>query len=194
MKKVIVMLFCVMSILSYGAFIENATVIVNQSTLNLFLAAIGPVTGSDSYNVSGLKGKYTWTIENAKIEIEKDAARFTGDATINAGGTSYKSQAVGAVEVKYEKETNKIFVKILEAKIDIAVKAFGKKVKITEVDVAQYYRPEFQFAGPQPIQSTIELKMPDGSVRVVNITSDPAMRLEKEMIIVSSQLTFTPAK
>lgn len=194
MKKLVLILLCVFSLVSYGAFVENASVTVHQSTLNLFLTAIGPVTGTDNYNVSGLKGKYTWTIENARIEIEKDLARFIGDATINVGGTSYKSTAVGAVEVKYEKETNKIFVKILEAKIDISIKALGKKVKITEIDVAQYYRPEFQFTGPQPIQSSIELKMPDGSIRVVNISADPAMRLEKEMIIVSSQLTFTPAK
>lgn len=194
MKKIVLIVLFSLSLMCYGAYAENASVTVHQSTLNLFLAAVGPVTGVGDYNVAGMKGKYTWTVQNARIEIDKDVARFRGDATINIAGMKYENLAEGAVEVRYEKETNKIFVKVQEAKIEIALKVFGKKTKITDIDVAQYYRPEFQFTGPQPIQSSIELKMPDGTVKVVNISADPHMTLEKEKIVVTSQLTFMAAK
>lgn len=63
----------------------DAVVIVRQSTLNGFLNAVGPVSGKAPYSVLGLKGEYTWTVKNARIDLKPNAADFAADASVNVG-------------------------------------------------------------------------------------------------------------
>ncbi|HVN49193.1 MAG TPA: hypothetical protein VMU30_10295 [Bacteroidota bacterium] len=188
-------LFFALGILPFAVFAQpapDAVVIVNQSTLNGFFDAIGPVSGTEPYNVLGMHGDYTWTVEHAHIDLKPDQALFMADAHIKIGGFSYGSTAKGDVEVKYHPETNRISVKVLKATFEVALSIFGKKIHIADVDVSKFYRPEFEFAGPQPVQAKVEVALPGDKKKMVYITPfGQLMKVEKERIVVTSQLKFS---
>jgi hypothetical protein len=170
---------------------SDADVVVHQSTLNGFLSAIGPISGKDQYNVLGKQGEYTWTLRNARIELHPNKAQFIADADIHIGPFSYSSGAVGGVDVRYHPESNRISVKVMQATFEVYIKIFGKKFHITDIDAARFYKPEFEFAGPQPIQASVEVTLPDGGKKTVFIK--PAaqdLSIEQDRIVVSSRLIF----
>jgi hypothetical protein len=177
---------------------SDATVIVHQNTLNGFLTAIGPVSGSDQFNVAGAKGTYTWNVKNARIELKPDKAVFTADASVKAGPAGYGSVATGAVEIKYNQETNRISVKVLKASFEVYTTVFGKKMHISDVDISKYYRPEFEFAGPQPVQPSVEVDLPGGLKKTVYISmASQNLKIQQDQLVVTSNLIFSdkaPAK
>jgi hypothetical protein len=188
-------LFVLTALLSFstGSFAQpsDASVIIHQNTLNAFFDAIGPVNGKAQYNVLGKRGEYEWTLRNARIELRSNQARFIADANIHIGPLSYGSDASGNVEVLYHPESNRISIKILQATFEVYFKIFGKKIHITDIDVAKYYKPEFEFAGPQPIQASVDVALPDGSKKTIFIRPVAQnLVIEQERIVVNSQLAF----
>ena len=174
------------------AVVPDATVTIHEQTLNNFLGVVGPVSGKGKFDVAGSKTDYTWTVRNPRIKITAGKAAFVADASVKVGPLNYRSNAKGAVEVKYDAAGNIISVKVLKADFEVYTKIFKKKIHITTVDVSKYYRPEFEFAGPQPIQESVPVDMPDGSVKTVYIsTKDQALRLEEGRIVVDSNLVFS---
>jgi hypothetical protein len=170
---------------------SDASVIIYENTLNGFFNAIGPVNGKSQYNVLGQHGDYQWTLSNARIELRPNQARFIADAKIHIGPLSYGSEASGNVEVLYHPESNRISVKILQATFEVYFKIFGKKIHITDIDVAKYYKPEFEFAGPQPIQASVEVALPNGSKKTIFIKPVAQnLVIEQERIVVNSRLAF----
>jgi hypothetical protein len=169
----------------------DATVAIYQSTLNGFLNAVGPISGKGNYNTLGMQGEYTWTLRNARIEFHPNQARFIADADIHAGPLSYGSVASGNVEVLFHPESNRISVKVLQATFEVYIKIFGKKIHITNIDAARYYKPEFEFSGPQPIQASVDVALPDGSKKTIFIKPVAQnLTIEQERIVVSSKLAF----
>ena len=172
--------------------VPDATVIVHQNTLDGFLNAVGPISGKDQYNILGVKGEYTWTLTNARIELAPDKAQFFADASVKAGVLSYGSGATGGVDVKYDQQTNRISVKVLKAEFEVYTKIFGKKIHITNIDAAKFYKPEFEFAGPQPVQPSVNVKLPDDSIKTIYIAPvSQNMRIEQQQIVVTSMLKFS---
>ena len=170
----------------------DATVIVHQNTLNGFLNAVGPMSGTDKYSVLGAKGDYTWTVQNAKIDLLPNQARFSADANVKVGPLGYGSVATGDVEITYNKETNRISVKVLKASFEVYTKVFGKKIHISDVDLSRFYKPEFEFAGPQPIQSSVAVTLPNNTTKTVYIsTMNQSMKIEQSQIVVTSNLKFS---
>lgn len=166
--------------------------IVYESTLNGFLKAVGPLSGKGQFKTLGMKQDYNWTLNNARIDIERDQAHFFADATVKAGVFSYNAPASGDVEVKYSPETNRIKIKVLQAIFEVYIKLFGKKIHIANVDAAEFYRPEFEFAGPQPVQPSVNVTLPDGGTKTIYIMPvSQNLRLEEHKIIVTSQLVFS---
>jgi hypothetical protein len=193
MSKKILMIFC-LALLYQNAFSQapDATVIVHQSTLNGFLNAVGPISGQDQYKVLGAKGNYTWTLTNARIELLPDKARFIADASVKTGPFSYGSVASGDVEVRYNQETNRISVKVVKAEFEVYTKIFGKKIHITDIDAAKYYKPEFEFAGPQPVQPSVVVNLPNGTSKTIYIKPvSQNMRIAQDQIVVTSMLKFS---
>jgi hypothetical protein len=169
----------------------DASVIVHQNTLNGFFNAIGPISGKDQYNVLGMHGEYTWTLRNARIELRPNQARFIADADIHVGPLSYGSEASGNVEVLFHPESNRISIKVLHATFEVYIKIFGKKIHITDIDAARFYKPEFEFAGPQPMQASVDVALPDGSKKTIFIKPiSQNLVIEQERIVVTSKLTF----
>ncbi len=172
--------------------IPDAVVIVHQNTINGFFNAIGPVSGTEPYNVLGMHGDYTWTLEHARIELKPNQAKFIADAHIKIGPLWYGSVANGDVEVKYHPDNNRISIKVLKATFEVYISVFGKKIHITDIDASRFYRPEFEFAGPQPIQASIEVALPGNNKKMIFITPyTQYMTIEKERIVVTSQLKFS---
>ena len=171
--------------------LPDATVIIHQNTLNGFFNAIGPISGKDQYNVLGMHGDYTWTLRNARIELHPNQARFIADADIHVGPLSYGSEASGNVEVLFHPESNRISIKVLHATFEVYIKIFGKKVHITDIDAARFYKPEFEFAGPQPMQASVDVALPDGSKKTIFIKPiSQNLIIEQERIVVTSKLAF----
>ncbi len=170
----------------------DATVIIHQNTLNGFLTAVGPISGKDQYNVFGAKGDYTWTLSNARIELTPNKAQFVADANVKTGPLSYGSVATGEVEVKYNQETNRISIKVLKAEFEVYTKVLGKKIHITNIDAAKYYKPEFEFAGPQPVQPVVNVSLPNGATKTVYIMpTGQNLKIAQQQIVVTSQLKFS---
>jgi len=67
----------------------------------------------------------------------------------------------------------------------------GKEIPIGTIDIARYYKPAFEFAGPQPIQKEIDIELPDGSLRKMQInTKNETLIIEKDQVSVYSDLEF----
>ena len=170
----------------------DATVIVRQSTLNGFLDAVGPVSGTAPYSILGVKGEYTWTVKNARIQLKPNKADFVADASVKVGVFSYGSVANGDVEIKYLQPTNRISVKVLKASFEVYTSVFGKKIHLGDVDVSKFYRPEFEFAGPQPVQPSVLVTLPGDQTKTIYITPyNQNLRLEQDQIVVTSNLKFS---
>ncbi len=171
---------------------SDASVIVHQSTLNKFMTAVGPISGTEPYNVLGMKGNYTWTLQNARIELKPNQARFIADANVKVGPVAYGSVASGDVEVKYHPEANRISMKVLKAEFEVYTKILGKKIHITNIDAAKFYRPEFEFAGPQPVEPKVDVALPGGARKTIFIAPvSQNLHLEQDQIVVTSQLVFS---
>ncbi|HTR82477.1 MAG TPA: hypothetical protein VMM58_12675 [Bacteroidota bacterium] len=170
----------------------DAVVIVRGTTLNGFLTAVGPVSGKAPYNVLGMKGEYTWTVQNARIALAPNQAHFIADASVKVGPFSYGSVANGDVEIQYHQPTNRISVKVLTATFEVYTKIFGKKIHLGDVDVSKFYRPEFEFAGPQPVQPNVLVTLPGDQSKTVYITPvGQNLKIEQDQIVVTSNLVFS---
>ncbi len=190
-----VFLFVVLLILPRKAFCQPPTapkhvaVSLHESMLNAFFQSIGKVSGKGEKN----NVKYTWVVVDPQIDLEPGTAKFEAKVQLKAGAFETTEKAHGAVMIDYIRETNRIKVQVQEAKVKLYLKIFGKDIPIGTIDIAKYYRPAFEFAGPQPIQNQVDIEMPDGSVRKIMIRSkDETLVLEKDYVTVYSNLVFEP--
>jgi len=193
MKKIFLVVVALVTLCHWGlAQPSDASVVVRESTLNKFLTAIGPISGKEQFKVLSIKGEYVWTLRNPRIELRPNQARFIADANVRVGPLSYGSVASGDVEVKYHPETNRISMKVLKAEFEVYTKIFGKKIHITNIDAAKFYRPEFEFAGPQPVQPMVDVALPGGAKKTIYIAPvSQDLHLEQNQIVVTSQLVFS---
>ncbi|MFA4838540.1 MAG: hypothetical protein WC703_03590 [Candidatus Neomarinimicrobiota bacterium] len=178
---------------SASAFAQTAPrhvgVSIHESMINAFFNSIGPVTGT------GKKAdiKYEWTVIDPEVDIEPGIAHFYAKVKIEAGVFKTTEDAKGQVDIQYIRETNRIRIQVREAKVKLFFRLFGKEIPIGTIDIAKYYRPAFEFAGPQPIQKEISIDLPDGSVKVMSIsTQNETLLLEQDKVSVYSDLVFTP--
>lgn len=169
----------------------DALVVINESTLNKFLQAIGPISGGGTFNNG--RSSYVWTVKNPTIKIIKNASSFTADAEIHSGLLNYGTTAKGDVDVIYDNQKNVISVKIRKASFEVALDLFGNKIHVTDVDISSFYKPQFQFPGPQPLQNHFNVDLPDKTVKSIHIkTFVKKIALEPGRIVVGSNFVFAP--
>ena len=71
------------------------------------------------------------------------------------------------------------------------INILGKKIVLSELDIASYFSIPFKLNGPEPIASNIEYKLPNGEIRKVSCkTSSSELFLVKDAIQVSTSLDF----
>lgn len=172
----------------------DASIQISEGTLNKFLIAIGDLTNTEKFSVLGLSGTYTWLVQNPTIKLTGGKAKFTGDVTItiNPGNIVTKSKADGEVEVKYDIETNKIKIRVTKAIVEIKTKIMNNMVKVAEIDLAKYYQIAFDFPGPKPFEKAVDVKMPDGKIKKIQIDFIPVLSIIEGAIVVGSELRYTP--
>lgn len=174
----------------------DASIQISQGTLNKFLTAIGDLSNTEKFSILGLSGTYTWLVQNPQIILTSGKAQFTGDVTItiNPGNIVTKSKANGEVSVSYDQNTNKIQIRVTKAIVEIRTKILGNMTKIAEIDLAKYYQIAFDFPGPKPFEKLVDVKMPDGSIKKIQIDFIPVLTLSEGSIIVGSELRYTAVK
>jgi len=167
----------------------HAGVFIHENMINAFLQSIGPVSGEGKKK----KTHYKWTVMNPRVDIEPGEAIFLAKVHIKAGAFEADRQARGNMEIRYLQEENKIKITVKEAKVKLYFKLLGKKIPIGTINVAAFYRPSFEFPGPQPIQKTIDVDLPDGTKKTIALTTkEENLVIEKDRISVYSNLEFTP--
>lgn len=166
---------------------QDAQVVLHESMFNKFLAAVGQISGGGKFKKAFIKTNYTWKIKNARIDLEPNNAVFHADADIKVKGITFTEKVKGSVDVKYDQLRNVISVKVREAMFDVNI--FG--VKVATIDLGRYYKPKFEFAGPQPIQKFVMIDLPDGKKKKIEITTTSRnFKIYKDKIIVVSTLSF----
>ncbi|HPC38914.1 MAG TPA: hypothetical protein PLF21_06350 [Exilispira sp.] len=185
-------------IFSFFSFVNttnaDASIQISEGTLNKFLAAVGDLTNTEKFNILGLSGTYTWLVQNPQIKLTGGKAQFTGDVTItiNPGNIVTKSNANGEVSVNYDINTNKIQIRVTKAIVEIKTKIMGNMVKIAEIDLAKYYQIAFDFPGPKPFESSVDVKMPDGKIKKIKIDFIPVLTIIDGAVVVGSELRYSP--
>ncbi|UCH09091.1 MAG: hypothetical protein JSU61_07535, partial [Fidelibacterota bacterium] len=95
--------------------------------------------------------------------------------------------------VDYDADANKIKMQVVEAKFPIYVKILGQKVKLATLDIGKYYKPKFEFNGPEPVQQQVEMDIGGGDVRLIGVTAGGReIKMEKDQLRVSVNLAYTP--
>jgi hypothetical protein len=165
---------------------KDIKIVINESMVNKVLTAIGPVSGKGESS----KIKYKWKVKEPVIRFEEGRAKFYAKAKIKAKGLNYDSKVKGHCDVSYNSEKNKIKIKVKSAKFKLEFKVFGQKISLGSIDVAKFYSPEFKFDGPEPINQTISIDLPDGKKDFQLISGEPEMFIKPGVIEVASTVVI----
>ncbi len=164
------------------------SMIIRQDAVNSFLTAIGSVSGHTTVNGSDC----TWTVDNPRIAITNGGADCFADTSARAGLINYSSAVKGKVSVTYDDTKNRVLVKISKASLEIYMNLFGTRMHLTDIDVSNYYKQEFQFPGPQLAQYSVPMTLPDGTKKTITVKQKPLiLSLADESIIVGSDLNIS---
>ena len=197
MHKISIILVCLISILLCDINhavelkkedkINHISLSLKESLINEFLKGILPIKDKGE----AMLLKYHWELIEPRLDIEKDTALFYSDVKISVGPYDTIKKIEGWVSVNYDKDINKIILKIEEAKVILDVNILGTKIVLSELDIASYFSTPFKLNGPEPIASNIEYKLPNGEIRKVSCkTSSSELFLVKDAIQVSTSLDF----
>ncbi len=168
---------------------QSVSVVITEKTINDFLAAMGPVKGQGK---GAQKIKYNWTVTNPTIDFEPGTAGFKADIKVKTKIITLTDKVKGRLKVDYDDRTNKIKMQVVEAKFPVYVKVFGTKIKIATLDIGKYYKPKFEFNGPEPVQKAVQVDIGgDAPVNIGVTVSGREIRMEKDQLRVSVNLTYT---
>ena len=174
---------------------EHVSVSINELMLNDFFLAIGDVQGSGKKKVLGKNVKYDWKVKNPRIEILPNVANFSADVDIRSGNIKTSSKAKGRLNVRYNSKKNVIEINTSQIKADLSIKLFGSKVKLATIDLSKYYKPSFEFSGPDFNQKIISIEKPNGEKKQLQIgTKNHHLKIKRGKIIVTSDVVFTVLK
>ncbi|MBA3664099.1 MAG: hypothetical protein H0W61_07830 [Bacteroidetes bacterium] len=173
MKFFIPFLFCLISFASFSQQKKNEindfTVSLHEETVNKVLAAVGDISGANTYEIMFITAPYQWTVKNPKINIRPDSSDFTCDALVNAGPISYKTKVIGHVKITYDNTTNLINIKIARAIFELYTMVFGKKVHIKDIHLEDYFKEPFSFEGPRSMATEMAFQMPDSTMKKIYV-------------------------
>jgi hypothetical protein len=147
--------------------LNDFSVSLHEETINKVLNAIGDIKGSNDYEVLLIKGKYNWTIKNARIDIRPDSSDFICDALVKISLFEYKSKVIGNVKINYDNDKNLIYIKISKAIFEIYTFLFGKKVHIKDIHLEDYFKEPFAFEGPRTMAKEMEFMLPDSTKKKI---------------------------
>lgn len=177
------------------ALINDLSVTLHEETVNKVLTALGDISGRNKYEVMLVKGTYTWTIQNPKINIRPDSSFFTCDALVKVGSLSYKSNVVGDVKIDYNADQNQIVIRITRAVFELYTIVMRKKIHIKDVHLEDRFKDPFIFEGPRTASKMMEFPMPDSTVkRVIMQPTNCIMELRWKEIYTACEVSASEVK
>lgn len=171
---------------------NDMQVIVTEEMLNKCFKALGPIVGKEPYELWFVKDTFTWVLVNPMIHLHPAKADFTTDVSVMAGKLAYTTSCVGDVSIWYDRPKNLINVKITKCVVEIYTKFLGKKYHIRDIDLASQFPDPFTFEGPTATSSSMDMEMPDGTIRTLYMTTtDCDLTVEEKKIVVPCEVDFT---
>lgn len=191
MRRAAIFLFLILLPNLCKAQAGDVSVVIQESLLNKLLSAVGEVTGTGSINLPFYKGEYSWRANQPRIVIFPEKVEFSANVQVKVGFFRYSPKVEGVVNIEYATSTNRLIVEVKSAKFEIYLKLLGRRVPITEIDLARFYKQKMEFSGPEPIDEEIEIEMPDGRKKTLSAQVETySLNLEKGAIRVTSTLSF----
>ena len=167
---------------------QSVSVVITEQTINEFLKVMGPVTGKGK-GVQNIK--YDWRVTNPTVDFEPGTARFRADVRVKTKIISITDKVNGKVSVEYDAKTNKIRMQVVEAKFPVYVNVFGNKIKLATLDIGKYYKPKFEFNGPEPVQQSVEIDVGGGGKKRIGVeVTGREIATEHDQLRVSVNLTY----
>ena len=161
---------------------------LHEELINDFFLNMGTIEGEGETAFV----KYNWELIEPKIDIEEDTILFFSRIKLKVGQLKTHKDVKGWVSASYNQDTNKIELKIEEAKVILDFDLFGKKIVLTEIDIAHYFSKAFNLNGPQPMSEHIEFDLPSGEKRQIKVkTNQSFMEIKKDKILVKTALDFS---
>tara|TARA_B100000809_G_scaffold244953_1_gene271407 strand:+ start:309 stop:887 length:579 start_codon:yes stop_codon:yes gene_type:complete len=161
---------------------------LHEELINDFFLNMGTIEGEGETAFV----KYNWELIEPKIDIEEDTILFFSRIKLKVGQLKTHKDVKGWVSASYNQDTNKIELKIEEAKVILDFDLFGKKIVLTEIDIAHYFSKAFNLNGPQPMSEYIEFDLPSGEKRQIKVkTNQSFMEIKKDKILVKTALDFS---
>lgn len=168
---------------------NDFSAILHEETVNKVLVALGEVSGKNDFEVLLIKGHYTWTIVNPKINFMPDSSDFTCDAKVEIGPFHYKTQVKGNVKIDYNNINNLISIQISRAVFEIYTMLFKKKVHIKDIHLEEHFKDPFVFDGPRSLATNMKLTMPDSTIKTIYVQpTSCVMKVMKKMIVTSCEI------
>ena len=167
---------------------QSVSVVITEQTINEFLKVMGPVTGKGK---GAQSIKYDWRVTNPAVDLEPGTAAFRADVRVKTKIISITDKVNGKLSVEYDAETNKIRMQVVEAKFPIYVNIFGSKIKLATLDIGKYYRPKFEFNGPEPVQQSVEIDVGGGGKKQIGVAvTGREIATEHDQLRVSVNLAY----
>lgn len=164
-------------------------VTLHEEAINKVFQAIGDIKGTNDYEVLLIKGTYTWTIINPKINLRPDSSDFTCDALVEVGPLKYKSQVIGHVKITYDNKKNEIAIRISRAVFELYTLVFNKKIHIKDIHLEDHFKDPFIFEGPKTLATDMEFTMPDSTTKKIYVQpTDCIMKVEYKAIVTTCEI------
>lgn len=170
---------------------NDLKVILHEEMINKSLAALGNITGKEPYQVLFVQDTFKWTLINPKIFLHPGKSEFVTDVNVTAGPFSYSTPCTGDVLIWYDRTKNLINVKITRAIVGIYTKLFGVKQHIRDIDLASNFQEPFVFTGPAAMTSEMPMEMPDGSIKILEMTTTSCdLIIMEDVLMVPCEVEF----
>ena len=161
---------------------------LHEDLINDFFKNMGDVEGKGKAGMTS----YRWKLIEPRIDIQEDTILFFSKIRLSVGELKTHKDVEGWVSAYYNQETNKVQLKVEEAKVILDVNIFGNNIVLTELDIAHYFSKPFNLNGPQPMSEHIEFDLPNGDVRQIKVGKNQSyMLLEEDAILVKTSLNFS---
>ena len=185
----ILLLLCALRGILSAQNYNDFQVVLHEEAINKVFTAVGEIKGTNEYEVMLIKGHYTWTVINPRINLKPDSSDFTCDAKVDVGPFNYKTQVLGVVKISYDSKKNEISIRITRAVFELYTIIFGKKIHIKDIHLEDHFKDPFVFEGPKTLATDMSFTMPDSTLKTIYVQpTDCMMKVVKQAIVTSCEV------
>lgn len=165
----LLLLFCTVLKAQNKNQLNDFSFTLHEDLVNKTLLAIGTVSSTNDYEVMLIKGKYHWKMANPKIQIRPDSSQFICDAFVDVGPFNYSTTVNGDVKIAYDKQNDKISIKITRAIFELYTVILDKKFHIKDIHLEEKFKDPFLFDGPKSYGTSVDVSLPDSAKKTIYI-------------------------